>query len=125
MFLLVRGRSDPLADGKHFTEYELADREAARQAVERALAAIARNDMKTLFSLMERKDRMIFDSEYAEGMFARNDFAPAKIVGMTGLKRQTRNLAAVDVHSDRRGKDYRFLLVPAKGSCVIVSISAR
>lgn len=124
-FLFVRGKSDPLADGKRFAECELADGDAVRKTVEKALAAIARNDMETLFSLMERKDRMIFDSEYAEGMFARNDFAPAKIVGMTGLKRQTRNLAAVDVHSDRRGKDYRFLLVPAKGSCVIVSISAR
>ena len=125
VFLLVRGRSDPLADGKHFTEYELADREAARQAVERALAAIARNDMKTLFSLMERKDRMIFDSEYAEGLFARNDFTPAKIADITGLKRQERDFAAVDVHSERRGKNYRFLLAPVKGGYAIVSIAEK
>ena len=124
-FLFVRGKGDPLADGKRFAECEITDKDAARKTAEKALDAIARNDMKTLFSLMERKDRMIFDSEYAEGMFAQNDFAPAKIVGMTGLKRQERNFAAVDVHSAKRGKNYRFLLAPVKGGCVIVSISAR
>jgi len=124
-FLIFRGKSDPLADGKRFAEYELADKDAVRRTTEKALSAIARHDMKTLFSLMERKDRMIFDSEYAEGLFAQNDFAPAKIVGISGLKRQERTFAAVDVHSDRRDRDYRFLLVPIKGSYAIVSISAR
>lgn len=125
VFLFVHGKSDPLADGKRFTECELTNKDAACKTVEMALVAIARNDMKTLFSLMERKDRMIFDSEYAEGLFAKNDFAPAKIVGVTGVKRLERKFAAVDVHSAKRGKDYRFLLVPKPGSYAIVSISAR
>ena len=125
VFLIVRDKSDPLAGGKLFTECELTDGETVRKRVEKALAAIARNDMKTLFSLMERKDRMIFDSEYAEGMFSQNDFTPAKIVGMTGLKRQERSFAAVDVYCDRRGRNYRFLLAPVKESYAIVSISAR
>lgn len=124
VFLLVRGKDDPLAVGKRFSEYELTDKDVARKTTEKALAAIRRNDMKTLFSLMERKDRMVFDSEYAEGMFAQNDFIPAKIVGMTGLKRQERKFAAVDVYSDKRGKKYRFLLAPVKGDYAIVSISA-
>ena len=124
-FALFRKKSDPLADGKRFTEVALTDEAAARKTVEKALAAIEKNDMKALFILMERKDRMIFDSEYAEGMFAAKNFTPAKIVGITGLKRQERSFAAVDVHSDRRGKDYRFMLASDKGTYTIASIAEK
>ena len=125
VFLFLRKKSDPLADGKRFAEVELTDAAAARETVEKALAAIERRDMKTLFSLLERKDRMIFDSSYAEGMFARNDFTPAKIVRIVGLKRQERTFAAVDVHSERRDRDYRFMLTPNQGSYAIVSITEK
>ena len=124
-FLLLRKSGDPLAEGKCFTKVELNDEAAARQTVEKALAAIGTNDMKTLFSLMERKDKMIFDSSYAEGIFAQRDFTPAKIVGITGLKQQERVFAAVDVHSEQRGRDYRFMLARNKGSYAIVSIAEK
>ena len=122
---LFRKKSDPLANGKQFTEVAFTDEAAARKIVEKALDAIGKNDMDALFSLMERKDRMIFDSEYAEGLFARNDFTPAKIADITGLKRHERDFAAVDVHSERRGKNYRFLLAPVKGGYAIVSIAEK
>lgn len=124
-FLIIRGRSDPLGDGRRFEEFEIADRKAARRTVEKALAAIEKNDMKTLFSMMERRDRMIFDGT-SGAMFAANDFTPAKIVGITGLKQRDRRFAAVDVHSDKRDKDYRFLLTKTnKGACAIVSIAEK
>lgn len=122
---LFRKKSDPLADVKQFTEVAFTDEAAARKIVEKALDAIGKNDMDALFSLMERKDRMIFDSEYAEGMFAAKDFTPAKIVGITGLKRQDRTFSAVDVHSDKRGKDYRFMLAPKQGTYAIASIAEK
>ena len=125
VFLLLRKKGDPLADGKSFTQVEPTDGAAARKTVEKALAAIERRDMNKLFSLMERKDRMIFDSSYVEGMFAVSDFTPAQIVGVTGLKRQERSFVAVDVHSDRRGRTYRFMLAPHKGGDLIVSISEK
>ena len=125
VFALFRKKGDPLADGKRLTEVALTDEAAARKTVEKALAAIEKDDMNTLFSLMKRKDRMIFDSEYAEGMFATKDFTPAKIVGVTGLKREERSFAAVDMHSGKRDKDYRFILASEKGTYTIASIAER
>ena len=125
VFALFRKKSDPLADGKQFTEVACTDKAAARKIVEKALAAIERRDMNKLFSLMERKDRMIFDSSYVEGMFAVSDFTPAQIVGVTGLKRQERSFVAVDVHSDRRGRTYRFMLAPKQGTYTIASIAEK
>ena len=125
VFLLARGKGDPLAGQKRFAQCELSDPDAARKTVEQALAAIERNDMKTLFSLMERKDRIIFDSEYSDGLFSRKDFVPAKIVKITGSERQERKFAVIDVHSVKRGEDYRFLLAQTSIGYVIVSISAK
>ena len=124
--LLLRGKADPLAAEKRLAEIAAPDPEAARRTTEQALAAIDKGDMTMLFSLMARKDRMIFDSEYAEGLFAKRDFAPARIVGITGLRQQQRTFAAVDVRSQGRGRDYRFMLAPDdKNAWRIVSITPR
>ncbi len=95
----------------------------AQKFMDKTLTLIQKNDMRGLFGLMSNQDEVKFE-EYMNGLFATNDFCPAKVIGAVKLKNNSRNIVSIQVKSEKRSKVYQFNLIQQKKGYAITSVSS-
>lgn len=114
---------DSLDDYKKTTETPVAAE--AEQLVQTAIKYIQNDDMKALFGLMYSNDYGLFVSNYERGLFAEKDFAPVKFTGRNRkVAKSTTENVLVEVHSEKRQKNYWISMVKRKGEWRVAGISS-
>ena len=122
VLLRLRFPPDPLAKFRKTVEVQLP--ETARRTAETALAHIAANDMDALFGMMANRDGILFKGRYVDGIFAGNDFVPARLSGeVRRLEHSSIPHLMIRVHSVPRKRDYWITLLERDGEYRIGSIS--
>ena len=114
-------KKDPLAGQKQGTVSEVTEPNV-KETLDKALAAIEKNDMRGLLKMMSSTDPMYFDETYTKVMFAEKDFMPVEFKGMRKVERSEQTFYQADVLSTKRGKSYQFTIVEKKGKYLISAI---
>lgn len=114
-------KKDPLAEQKQAVVSEVNDPNV-RGALDKALGAIEKNDMRALLKMMGAIDPMYFDETYAKVMFAEKDFMPVEFKVMRKVERSGQTFYQAEVYSSKRSKTYQFTIAEKNGKYLISAI---